>query len=316
MPPVRRPSAKMIASLQAQIVKLCESHGEMGITKDTIEQSLADAPRDVLLLALNGLLEFGRMAMNKTSTGAILFKMQSEQQASLTRSMDGLSAEDRLVYQEIERAGNAGIRSKDLRLRANLQQHQVTKVLKTLENRGLIRAIKSIAAKNQKLYILAGLEPSIAVTGGAWYTDDQEFDHALIQVLQQASLEFIARSVTLSATAQQVLDFITTSGLIRGKPLGLTDIDSILQSLVFDARLEITRDISTALGGQRSYKLLQLDHSFAPNHTRVPCFVCPSFDQCMPGADVNPEDCEYLTRWIAHGSSAAIGAGNSAELSW
>ena len=58
--------------------------------------------------------------------------MQSDQSAKRARTLDGLTAEDRLLYQEIERAGNAGIKSKDLRVRSNLQQHQVAKVLRTL----------------------------------------------------------------------------------------------------------------------------------------------------------------------------------------
>ena len=37
----------------------------------------------------------------------------------------------------------------------------------------------------------------------------------------------------------QVADFVRESGLIRGKPLKLEDIRSILESLVYDARLEV-----------------------------------------------------------------------------
>jgi len=313
----KRQSAAASAALQAQILKLCEQHAGGGVTKETIEEGLSDVPRDMLLEALNGLLQSGRLAMRRAPGGAILFELQSDEAASRARVLDGLSAEDRLIYQEIERSGENGIRSKDLRMRSNLQQQQVAKVLRTLEGRGLVRSVKSVAAKNQKLYMLAGLEPSSAVTGGSWYTDEQDFDHALIQVLQQAALEYVARSGTISATAQQVLDFITSTGLIRGKPLRLGDIDSILQSLVYDARLEMTRDISSALGGCTTYKLLQLDNAFAPNHTRVPCAVCPSFNECMPGAEVNPEDCDYLTRWLDRAGAPGMHGGMAgSEFSW
>ena len=122
--------------------------------------------------------------MRRSAAGAILFSLQSDEAAQRSRVLDGLCAEDRLIYQEIERSGDVGIRSKDLRVRSNLQQQQVGKVLRTLEGRGLIKSVKSVNAKNQKLYLLAGVEASSAVTGGAWYTDDQEFDHALIQVLR------------------------------------------------------------------------------------------------------------------------------------
>ena len=45
----------------------------------------------------------------------------------------GLSAEDRLVFQEVERASTAGISTKDLKTRANLQTQQLARVLKKLE---------------------------------------------------------------------------------------------------------------------------------------------------------------------------------------
>eukprot|EP00962_Isochrysis_galbana_P021022 scaffold6181_cov129-Isochrysis_galbana.AAC.7 len=234
--------------------------------------------------------------------------------ASRNRVLDGLSAEDRLIYQEIERSGDSGIRSKDLRVRCNLQQQQVAKVLRTLENRGLVRAVKSIAAKNQKLYMLVGFEPSAAVTGGTWYTDEQTYDHALVEILQTAAYDLIAKSKTLSATAQQVLDYFNRSGLVRGKPLRVSDIDDILQSLVYDARLEITRGgMSSGLGEARTYKLLEASHDFAPHHVQVPCSVCPMFADCTPDAEINPQSCEYLDRWLRHpGAPASSGE----ELSW
>ena len=228
-------------ALQEKLVRLFEEL-DGSATKEALEERMSGtAPKGALMAALNSLLAIKRVAISKTAAGGLVFRLQSDQSAKRARTLDGLTAEDRLLYQEIERAGNAGIKSKDLRVRSNLQQQQVAKVLRTLESRGLIRSVKSVAAKNQKLYMLAGLEPSVAVTGGAWYTDDQEFDHALIQVLQQApreltapypppspppssppppsppppspppqaSLEYIARSATLTATAQQVRDVAT-----------------------------------------------------------------------------------------------------------
>lgn len=316
MPPraMAAQSSSVAAALQSQIVQLCEQHGgDGGVSKDFIEQSLSEAPREALLGALNTLLTSSRLKMSQTSTGTIQFELQSEATASRIRVLDGLSAEDRLIYQEIERSGDSGIRSKDLRVRSNLQQQQVAKVLRTLESRGLVRSVKSIAAKNQKLYILAGLEPSAAVTGGTWYTDEQTYDHALVEILQNAAYDFIARSKTISATAQQVLDFINRTGLVRGKPLAVGDIDAILQSLVYDARLEITRGVSSGPGEARTYKLLEMSHDFAPHHVHVPCSICPMFDVCAPDAEINPQSCEYIARWLSHPGAPA---GSGEELSW
>ena len=46
---------------------------------------------------------------------------------------------------------------------------QINKCLKSLEQRKLIKAVKSVASSNRKVYMLFELEPSREITGGAWY---------------------------------------------------------------------------------------------------------------------------------------------------
>ena len=89
----------------------------------------------------------------------------------------GLSAEEVLVYQAVEAAGNVGIWTKELRARTNLQQPAVARMLKALEARGLVKSVRSVANGSRKVYMLSGLEPAREVTGGAWYTG-HEFDSA------------------------------------------------------------------------------------------------------------------------------------------
>jgi len=81
-------------------------------------------------------------------------------------------------------------------MKSNLSQIQMQKVLKTLEMRKLIKAVKSVASKNRKVYMLYELEPSKELTGGAWYTE-QEFDAEFIEVLRDHCLKFILHKVTL-----------------------------------------------------------------------------------------------------------------------
>ena len=85
------------------------------------------------------------------------------------------------------RAAAPGIWTKDLKIRSNLQQPQarpvraqqrarfahisapqINKCLKSLEQRKLIKAVKSVASSNRKVYMLFELEPSREITGGAW----------------------------------------------------------------------------------------------------------------------------------------------------
>ncbi|EOD27272.1 hypothetical protein EMIHUDRAFT_205297 [Emiliania huxleyi CCMP1516] len=269
-------------ALQEKLVRLFEEL-DGSATKEALEERMSGtAPKGALMAALNSLLAIKRVAISKTAAGGLVFRLQSDQSAKRARTLDGLTAEDRLLYQEIERAGNAGIKSKDLRVRSNLQQQQVAKVLRTLESRGLIRSVKSVAAKNQKLYMLAGLEPSVAVTGGAWYTDDQEFDHALIQV------------------------WYHSGGVVHaGKPLSLSDVDSVLQSLVFDAKLEITGRCDLSGGGEgKEYKYLQFDGaSLLPIKARRPPEIRRDYSD--DEAAEEGEEVEALLRTLERGEQAA-----------
>ena len=113
--------------------------------------------------------------------------------------LKGLVAEELLVYQCIEAAGNTGRRlsytlpvkvtvitglhqftsqppilcgiglwTKDMKHKTNLQQTQVTKILKQLESRNLVKAIKPVNQPSKKFYMLFDLEPAREITGGAW----------------------------------------------------------------------------------------------------------------------------------------------------
>lgn len=118
------------------------------------------------------------------------------------------SAEQLLVYQVVEKAGNKGIWHKDIRSQTSLQQpvrawagcgvcvclrgdtpqilsyladphndnnqtkptpkQALKKILKNLESRQLIKSTSSISSKTRKLYLLYDLEPAKEITGGPW----------------------------------------------------------------------------------------------------------------------------------------------------
>ena len=125
------------------------------------------------------------------SEGATL--VYKEANAEETNKMKGLSENDLLVLQLISESNNLGIWSKDLRVRSNLQQNTMAKALKNLENRELIKAVKSVNTRNKKVYMLKDLEPSKEITGGAWYTE-QEFDAEFITVLYETVRGAMVRS--------------------------------------------------------------------------------------------------------------------------
>ena len=93
-----------------------------------------------------------------------------------------LSNDEAVVYAYIENSGREGVWTKSIRTRIGLSQTVVDKCLKVLEQRKLIKATRNVKYPTRKCYILAGLQPSEASTGGAFYTDgvlDDEFVHQM-----------------------------------------------------------------------------------------------------------------------------------------
>jgi len=296
-----------LSDLAARIVEVCSAHESLGgVPQNTLEVKLGAQnaqQKTELMTALNQLMQTGKVVMSTTHDRRLVFRVQSDEQAA---RLHGLDAADRLIYQEIEKSGAAGIASKDLRIRSSMQAGQLTKVLKTLETRRLVRKVKSVTAKNKILYMLADIEPGKEITGGAFYTDAQKFDHELVDQLQKIALRFIANKE--SATAKQVLDFILSHGVLVQSSLAVGDVESILEALVYDAKLEVVHETRDPYGGRKEgakYRFCSMEQT-QPIFTSVPCAVCPVFSECTEGGDISPANCVYVGRWLDH----------AAQLSW
>ena len=90
-----------------------------------------------------------------------------------------------------------GIWTKHLKAKTNLHQTVIDRCLKTLVQKRLIKRVPSVQHPTRKIYMLEGLEPSIALTGGPWYTDN-ELDTEFIQNLTEACYKFISDLVSIS----------------------------------------------------------------------------------------------------------------------
>jgi predicted transcriptional regulator len=106
----------------------------------------------------------------------------------------GFEREEKLVYQLIESSGNKGIWIRDIRRQANMTESVVSKTIKKLESKMLIKSVKSVPASKKRMYILYDVSPDEAVTGGAWYSD-QEFESEFVEVLNQHCFRFLQQKV-------------------------------------------------------------------------------------------------------------------------
>ncbi|KAF1332468.1 DNA-directed RNA polymerase iii subunit, partial [Globisporangium splendens] len=190
----------------------------------------------------------------------------------------GLTLEQRLVLQEIERAGNKGIWTRDIKTHTNIPQQIVTKTLRLLETRRLVKSVKSISSKNKKLYMLFDLVPSTEITGGPWY-NEQEFDHG-------------------TSTLNAITDKVHASGISK-VALGPEEIRSIIQTLMYDGRVEEVRAVRLTPGASHETKY-KVSHDISTFNylSETPCGVCPVFNQCQEGNIISPHSCLYISKWV------------------
>jgi DNA-directed RNA polymerase III subunit RPC6 len=237
--------------------------------------------------AINKLLSEGRLSLARDETGSLVYREVSPE---VQAKFKGLGADEMLIYQLIEQSKDKGIWTRDLRYNSNLQQTQITKILKVLETRKLIKAVKSVQAK-KKVYMLYNIEPSRDVTGGAWY-NDQDFDVEFIQRLQQMCEKAIKEKSFLST--EEVAAFVQQTGVVK-VDLKLEDIQAIINTLIYDGKVEEMRDPRN----KRSMLYRPTHLAIPPNgFTQIPCAKCPVFNECSNEGDITPSKCVYYNAWL------------------
>ncbi|XP_063977555.1 DNA-directed RNA polymerase III subunit RPC6 [Diachasmimorpha longicaudata] len=289
--------SKNADSIEQKIMKLAQAH-PAGVSDVDISQELPTLKPAEKASALNKLLQKGQIVILKKGT-TLLYQLK----VSTTKGADN---EERIVYSIIEAAGNKGIWSRDVRWKANLPVTQTGKIIKSLESKKLIKAVKSVAAGRKVVYMLYNEVPDRSVTGGAWY-QDQDFEAEFVDVLNQQCYRFLelkreemkgsrggpiaARNVTF-ASSKEVWKFISDLGISKVK-LSVEDLEMILDTLVYDGKVE--RII--AGDGNTLYRAITPIVK-APGLIITPCGLCPVRKNCCDLGDVTPMKCQYLTEWL------------------
>ena len=324
------------ATLQEEVLDIMR-HTPEGVTNEQLKAHFGDRFHS-LAPVVNALLESRRIALySPAATGGggastLMYRLVSEETVA---GLDGLGPEQILVYQICEKAGNKGIWMRDIKSQTNIPQQTLTKTLKILEQRNLIKNVRSVVSKTKKFYMLFSATPAKELTGGPWYTD-QEFDHAFVEDLCKMIIGIVKQQTVSDAGA--ILSRLVSTGIIEAGCLSLEDVETVMQMLVFDGRLEeatighagapgggvsgSTEPASaTDDGGGRGsiapprlpprYKMAKEFSSY--NHlTETPCGVCPVISQCSEGGLISPATCPYMSDWLAEGGGGA----SSGLLDW
>ncbi|XP_027696256.1 DNA-directed RNA polymerase III subunit RPC6 isoform X2 [Vombatus ursinus] len=261
--------------IENRIIELCHQFPH-GITDQVIQNEMPHIEAQQRAMAINRLLSMGQLDLLRSNTG-LLYRIKESQN---TGKMKGSDNQEKLVYQIIEDAGNKGIWSRDIRYKSNLPLTEINKILKNLESKKLIKAVKSVAASKKKVYMLYNLQPDRSVTGGAWYSD-QDFESEFVEVLNQQCFKFLQSKVELS----------------------MEDIETILNTLIYDGKVEMTiiaakeGTVGSVDGHMKLYRAVS--PIIQPTGlVRAPCGLCPVFDDCHEGGEISPSNCIYMTEWL------------------
>ncbi|KAF5304911.1 hypothetical protein FQR65_LT00795 [Abscondita terminalis] len=284
-----------------RILELAKSKAN-GISNNDIKTDMPDIPAEVWTKTINKLLKAGTLELFKDKN-TLLYKYKDPSKKSEIKGSDN---EEKVVYKIIEEAGNKGIWIRDIRFKSNLNMTQLNKVLKSLETKKYIKAVKSVAASKKKVYMLYNLEPDSSVTGGAWY-QDQDFESEFVDVLNQQCYRFLEgkreSAVKLGdgplmcrnrsyVTATDVHKFISELGISKVQ-LSVPDIESILYTVVLDNKAERTVNPN----GEYLYRAIK-PFLNPPGVVRTTCGICPIVERCGDAGLINPKSCKYMTEWF------------------
>ena len=215
--------------LQELLVQKLQEH-EDGLSDEDIRRIFGDRYGQDLVQILNNLLSLNRLQLFHKGD-ILIYKLIREETAI---KFEGLGPEQMLVYQVCEKAGNRGIWTRDIKVATNIPQHTLTKTLKILEQRNLIKSVRSVVSKSKKLYMLFDVTPAKEITGGPWYTD-QEFDSEFVDHLRDHIVEVVRHR--RMADLNEINADVISSG-ISSIELSLDELESVLKTLVYDGRLE------------------------------------------------------------------------------
>lgn len=303
-------------SIEETFLAFCRGQPEGGSEKAFRELHPQYSVGDVAL-AINELSAKGMLELAKKGD-QLVCKAVSLDALETVGSLEG---DEKIVYQCIKAADNKGIWTKDLKMRTNLHQTVITKVLKSLESRKIIKAVKSVKNSTRKVYMLANLEPSQDITGGPWFSEN-ELDTEFIEELCKVCFRYVAtKSVSPKAghiygpdytgypSLDQIHRFLRDSRVTSAE-LGLEDVRMLLDCLMYDGVIE-----RVVWAGPRESRIVDDDedeedlevyvyrtvNSALPESlmASVPCGQCPVFDACSDFGPVTPSSCQYYTEWLS-----------------
>ncbi|KRZ32684.1 DNA-directed RNA polymerase III subunit RPC6, partial [Trichinella pseudospiralis] len=251
--------------------------------------------------AINELLAEHRIDLLKNGN-EIYYKFVSE--SAVVDSIMPLDPLEKLLYQLIADAKNMGIWIGDLKSKSNIPHRRLMKVIRSMENRKIIKTYHSMAHSRKKVCMLYDLEPHPMIVGGSFFTDEM-FDTEFLASISEYCLKFlkskadnashfptfINRMNKRNATVEEVWQFLCNSK-ISNVNLSQIEVERVLEHLVYDSQIEKKFENAKPV-----YFLTKpLERNKGILHS--PCLSCEIALDCVKGGTISPSTCQYFSDWF------------------
>lgn len=310
---------------EQRILELCTQNPD-GINDLILQHHMPQVTAQQRLAALNRLLSLGKLDLLKSAQLGIVYRLKDNLDPSslMTNNSD---MDEKLVYTVIKESENKGIWVRDISVKTNVKSTALNKTLKSLETKKLIKSVPSVNANKKKVYMLFDLEPDRTITGGAWYSG-KEFESEFVEILNEQCYYYLrqlkdnqnsgsnkipnlndplAKRTASYATVKEIKEYIKNLGISKVE-LGLEDIETILNTLVYDGKVERTIMSTSTLSSSSSssaehvYLYRAIESTIltgkGSSFVRTPCGICPLIDNCHPGGLIQPLTCVYMKEWL------------------
>lgn len=294
----------ILADYKRQIMQLAQSKPP-GITNDDIKAAIPEYIQEIMLEAANQLVHEQQLEVFVKGVGKTLVYKYKDPAKRTSVSSGIVGTEEVIVHEIIAESGNMGIWLRDIRIKSQLGT-QINRVLKSLETKKIIKAIKAVNASKKKVYMLYNVEPNPEVTGGAWY-QDSDFEAEFVDVLNQQCLRYlqmrreaakklkegpIAMHMKTLCTVKEVQRFISELGISKIS-LDEHDLETILKTVIYDGKAQ------RILQADGSYLYKSVEPLLLPEGlVQSPCGICPVISNCSDVGSITPKTCAYMRDWL------------------
>ncbi|KAK8585931.1 hypothetical protein V6N13_050900 [Hibiscus sabdariffa] len=210
---------------------------------------------------------------------------------------------EKTVHEVIRSKKDMGASQWEMKREINVADNIITKCIKSLLSKNLIKEVKSIQSRGRKHYMSAEFEPSSEITGGAWYVEGS-LDTEYINVLKEQCWRKIYGMKV--ATLEGIADALKRSNVSQIE-LSKQQVEEIVKALVLDNQvMEVkstgTGEFASIPVGKVCYKCIgKRGYGGEPKLgalASIPCGACPQISRCTPDGIISPNTCVYYQKWL------------------